>query len=174
MRSSWGCINRQCFGVYRQCFDHDGVIFGRGQGWMSQRGCGRPWPRRYRYRVGHRVAPEKRGGMGQPRMARGVVGAVAGNVSHRVAARPLLSSHLRSVAGWHLQTRVGDTSPNVARCPPRFSWRAARPSFSDRGEPNRAQDGACPKVIADWPVFPDRRRACRTRSRYPLHCSKSA
>ncbi len=26
--------------VCRQCFDNDEVIFGEGQGWMSQRDCG--------------------------------------------------------------------------------------------------------------------------------------
>ena len=40
MRCSCGCICRECFDNCRQCFDHDEVIFGGGQGWMSQWGCG--------------------------------------------------------------------------------------------------------------------------------------
>ncbi len=40
MRCACGCACRQCFENYRQCFDKDEVIFGGGQGWMSQQGCG--------------------------------------------------------------------------------------------------------------------------------------
>jgi hypothetical protein len=40
VRCSRRCIFRPCFENYRQCFDKDEVIFGGGQGWMSQRGCG--------------------------------------------------------------------------------------------------------------------------------------